>query len=254
MSFRHGLLSISYVKILKRQLRFVLACWQYLFLVSYICFTRQYRHLRQVCWESISNQWKGIACCSTMLDASAFLSCRQLSLADIVKQLRRAITGKSVTVSVRRECVLEDTLRYLKKPNFDPANNLKARHYCSPASFHYQRYVSFQIDFLGESAIDTGGPLREFWRILGCTIGEKMFVGYDDSRKTLILSTDALLVRVGGDRNFRCSNAYFTGTKVFCNWPGDGHGSLPRRVWIPLHQSSYLWLHCKTVSHWYCSD
>eukprot|EP00118_Oscarella_pearsei_P023120 m.272869 g.272869 ORF g.272869 m.272869 type:complete len:225 (+) comp40568_c0_seq10:1915-2589(+) len=50
-----------------------------------------------------------------------------------------------------------------------------------------------KIDFVGESAIDTGGPSREFWRLLGKEISEKMFIGVDPQRRTLAFNTDYLL-------------------------------------------------------------
>ena len=59
-----------------------------------------------------------------------------------------------------------------------------------------------QIDFVGEAAVDTGGPLREFWRLLGIEISLKFFVRYDEQRKTLRFNADYLRVRECGIVHF----------------------------------------------------
>ena len=50
-----------------------------------------------------------------------------------------------------------------------------------------------QVKFLGEDAVDEGGPKREFWRLLGLEIKSKLCVGSEDR---LTLSHNVLGLQV----------------------------------------------------------
>ena len=40
--------------------------------------------------------------------------------------------------------------------------------------------ITFQVTFVGEGAIDYGGPRREFFRLLAAKASKSMFIGSDD--------------------------------------------------------------------------
>lgn len=53
--------------------------------------------------------------------------------------------------------------------------------------------ISLKVSFVGEEAVDTGGPSREFWRILMYTIVGNYCCG-DEGKRVFTQNTNALRV------------------------------------------------------------
>ena len=97
------------------------------------------------------------------------LKCSDLTIATLLRSHRvRNLPIDSdenrQSIVVRRRLILQDTVHFLKG-HFDP-----------------RKYIS--ITFVGESAVDKGGPLREFFHILVKRIFQKntIFCGPAESR------------------------------------------------------------------------
>ena len=45
---------------------------------------------------------------------------------------------------------------------------------------HVNNLICLQVHFVGEEAVDEGGPKREFWRLLGLDIRDQMCAGDND--------------------------------------------------------------------------
>ena len=54
---------------------------------------------------------------------------------------------------------------------------------------------TLKVFFVGEDAVDTGGPLREFWRLIMQELSFQFCIG-NDKNKVLVHSVPALQVRV----------------------------------------------------------
>ena len=61
-------------------------------------------------------------------------------------------------LTVEKESILEDCLCYYKSPNFNPAKPLR-------------------IVFVGQAAIDAGGPLRQFFSLISEKLSQNLFEG-----------------------------------------------------------------------------
>ena len=68
---------------------------------------------------------------------------------------------------------------------------------CTNLSVHI-----LQVHFVGEEAVDKGGPKREFWRLLGLDIRAQMCAGDNDQ---LSLDHDMIGLQVCGQpRQLKC--------------------------------------------------
>ena len=97
---------------------------------------------------------------------------------DYIQRLVNITTDEKFYIRIRRERVLEDTLISINRTAFSPYKTLVVR-MCA-ASFTMAYFYEMQIKFLGEIAVDEGGPKREFWRLLGLEIRSKLCVGSGD--------------------------------------------------------------------------
>ncbi|KXJ19536.1 G2/M phase-specific E3 ubiquitin-protein ligase [Exaiptasia diaphana] len=93
-------------------------------------------------------------------------------ITDILDKLQAPLTeSNSVSsINIRRQFVLEDTIRFLKRKRFDQKTTISVR---------------FADDHgVGEGAIDAGGPRREFLRLLVKAVNEQsgVFCGPIDGR------------------------------------------------------------------------
>lgn len=82
-----------------------------------------------------------------------------------------------LSIEVRRDYIINDALREGRKKKFDPWKNLKVSTLmqCTlngdvillfRCSFSYGIVFLVQVNFVGEGAVDYGGPRREFFRLL----------------------------------------------------------------------------------------
>ncbi|XP_065844722.1 G2/M phase-specific E3 ubiquitin-protein ligase-like [Oscarella lobularis] len=92
------------------------------------------------------------------------------SLVELANELSSQLLERDpISIPVRRESehFLDDAFQYCRRKKFNPYRRIK-------------------IDFVGESAIDTGGPLREFWRLLAEGIYQFMCHGAPNRRSPMI--------------------------------------------------------------------
>ena len=97
------------------------------------------------------------------------------SLSSIIQQLQSQLPSVNsennigtFTIDIRRDFVLRDALREGQKAKFDNRKHLHVSYmsysiFC--LIFNYFIWYS-QVCFVGEGAIDAGGPRREFFRLL----------------------------------------------------------------------------------------
>ncbi|XP_064387954.1 uncharacterized protein LOC135336110 isoform X1 [Halichondria panicea] len=83
------------------------------------------------------------------------------TIADLLKSLSKYVTGEEVTVTVRRENVLDDALRTVRRGSF-PIDH------------------TIIVEFLGEAGEDGGGLKREFWCLLFKQVKSSLFEGVGD--------------------------------------------------------------------------
>lgn len=82
--------------------------------------------------------------------------------------------------------------RPLCYPRVNPG--LKFKHPHTRVQVFILKFVQyFQVFFVGEPAIDTGGPTREFWRLLNIALQEHYFVG-TEGKKIFIHNVPAIEV------------------------------------------------------------
>lgn len=100
--------------------------------------------------------------------------------------LTKYVLPEEVTIIVRRESILEDSIRSVKRSSFrcDHTVVVSGRYVllCSLVSIRFCRTVQTtllwtQVEFLGEPGEDGGGLKREFWCLLSKEIRNYMFEG-----------------------------------------------------------------------------
>ena len=82
---------------------------------------------------------------------------------------------------------MNDTLQELKKPKFSPEKKLRVN------TFKFCNLFLFKAKFIGESAVDTGGPTREFFSLLILQIRDTYFFGEENYK---FIRNDMLAVQV----------------------------------------------------------
>ena len=74
-------------------------------------------------------------------------------------------------IDIRRSFVLQDALREGRKKKFCPKKELKVKKNMSCTELLYL----IQVEFVGEGAVGTGGPRREFFRLLAEEVRESVY-------------------------------------------------------------------------------
>ena len=77
------------------------------------------------------------------------------------------IDAPRTEVDIRQRMVVQDALRAANKRRFDPFKLIKVIIMMEHFLINFNSFVMWkQVCFVGECAVDTGGPAREFWRLL----------------------------------------------------------------------------------------
>ena len=102
------------------------------------------------------------------------------------------ITDESFSIEVRRTHIIIDALKEARKGKFDPAKVLKV--IIANQKKHCYDDNNYQVRFVGESAVDSGGPKREFFRLLAEDSKGYFFFG-SASKKFFFADVSAVQVR-----------------------------------------------------------
>lgn len=102
------------------------------------------------------------------------------SLPDAIQKLQRSINMDSpLVLEVRRSHIVKDALREARKLKFTTTKLAKVSvcivMICKDDMIAENLFS--QIRFVGEGAVDHGGPRREFFRLLAINAKEIMFMG-----------------------------------------------------------------------------
>ena len=97
-----------------------------------------------------------------------------------------------VCLDIRRDCVVTDAMREAKKKKFRVDRPLKV---CGIylTSHCVVNVCHSKVTFVGEGAVDYGGPRREFLRLLGTGAATSLFIGHP-ANKFFHMNAQALQV------------------------------------------------------------
>ena len=96
-------------------------------------------------------------------------------LSSQLKSIQRKMSAEKVKLKIDEEDLLEDAMVYYKAEEFDPTKRLR-------------------IVYSGQSAVDTGGVVRQFYTQLLCAVSNQFFQGLD--YRTPIYSSDVVAAGV----------------------------------------------------------
>ena len=91
-----------------------------------------------------------------------------------LKYRSQTLSAEHAHIVVRRDKLLENALLEVRKTRFDPTkllnvSDVQCVHGLGRLAIIYWLSLLFrssmQVQFVGEEAVDTGGPTREFWRL-----------------------------------------------------------------------------------------
>ena len=82
------------------------------------------------------------------------------------KCVSTSLSSEELKIDIRRNFILTDALREGHKPRFSSKKLLKVRHLLLTVIYYFIPHFILKVTFVGESGVDTGGPKREFLRLL----------------------------------------------------------------------------------------
>ena len=122
------------------------------------------------------------------------------SLADAIKGLETSVmvSGDPLILEVRRSHVVKDAMKEARKSKFKPTKFTKVSSkvsYCVISNVILLPHMHLKVRFIGEGAVDYGGPRREFFRLLALKAGDEFFEG-PPTKKFFALNVPAIQVSV----------------------------------------------------------
>lgn len=91
------------------------------------------------------------------------------------KCVSTSLSSEELKIDIRRNFILTDALREGHKPRFSSKKLLKVRHLLLTVIYYFIPHFILKVTFVGESGVDTGGPKREFLRLLAIEASDSSY-------------------------------------------------------------------------------
>ena len=102
---------------------------------------------------------------------------------------------EDLKMDIRRKFILSDAIKEGHKAKFSHKKSLKVTHNTSCCTIHSATVSPVpQISFVGQSSVDTGGPRREFLRLLASEASDSLYFRRGDEGAFFSCNTTAFKV------------------------------------------------------------